>query len=122
MSSPLPSPSGSVVAVGPTPTVILSLDVRSEEWLTVQIQNLDATQTVRAYVQRRINDAFGLGTSNIGDFTAIQPAGSVDGDGNPLDAPVADLDVTGTGFIVIEGVASGGGANVRVAYRKGNRK
>lgn len=122
MPSPLPPPSGSVVTVGPTPTVILSLDVRTEEWLTVQIQNLDGSQTVRGYVQRRQSDSSGWGVSTIGDFGSISPAGTVDGDGNPLDAPSADLDITGTGFLRIVGVSSGAGAQVRVTYRAGLRK
>lgn len=118
----LPSPSAASVTIGPTSTVVLSLDVRDEEWLTVQVANLDATQTVRCYVERRQSEALPWGLSTVGDFASIPPSGTVDGDGNPLDAPTADLDVTGTGFIRIVGVASGAGANVRVAHRKGRRK
>lgn len=88
----------------------------------MQIQNLDATQTVRCYVERRQSESMAWGVSSIGDFASIPPAGTFDGDGNPLDAPTADLDVTGTGFLRVVGVASGAGANVLVSYRKGARK
>lgn len=118
----LPSPQATTVAVGPTSTVILSVDVRDEEWLTAQVVNLDATQTVRCYVERRQTESLPWGVSTIGDFSSIPPSGTVDGDGNPLDAPTADLDVAGTGFIRLVGVASGAGASVLVAYRKGRRK
>ena len=51
------------MTIGPTSTVVLSLDVRDEEWLTVQVANLDATQTVRCYVERRQSEApWGLST------------------------------------------------------------
>lgn len=118
----LPSPPVATVLVNPTSTVVVAVDVRIEEWVSMQIQNLDATQTVRCYVERRQAEGMAWGVSTIGDFSSIPPAGSVDSDGNPLDAPTADLDVTGTGFLRVVGVASGAGANVAVSYRKGVRK
>lgn len=119
----LPDPPRETVAVGPTSTVVWAGDVRSEEWLSVQLDNLDATQTFSGAVERRLSSAAGWSTSTIGDFGNIPPAGTTDPtSGVPLDSVTADLDIEATGYLRIVGYMSGAGGNVAVAVRKGNRK
>lgn len=119
---PGPSPARVVVAVDITATEVLELDVRDEDWVTLQVQNLDAVETFRGYVERRQSTAMGWSLSTLGDFAGIPPAGSTDSDGNPTDSVTADLDVSGTGYIRIVGVMTGTGGDVAVCARKGYRK
>lgn len=119
----LPDPSRSTVAVGTTSTVVWSGDVRSDEWLCVQVDNLDATQTFTGTVERRLATAAGWATTTIGDFASIPPAGSTDPTtGVPLDSVTADLDIRATGYLRLVGQMSGAGGNVAVVVRKGPRK
>lgn len=119
----LPDPPREVVAVGPTSAVVWSGDVRSDEWLCVQVDNLDAVQTFIGTVERRLSTQQGWSTSTIGDFAAIQPAGTVDPTtGVPLDSVTADLDIRATGYLRLVGQMSGGGGDVAVVVRKGARK
>lgn len=119
----LPDPQRDVVAVGPTSTVVWSGDVRSEEWLSLQVDNLDATQTFTGVIERRLSTAQGWATSTLGDFSSIQAAGTTDPTtGAPLDSVTADLDIRATGYLRLVGVMSGAGGNVAVVARKGHRK
>lgn len=119
----LPDPSREVVAVGPTSTVVWSGDVRSDEWLSMQVDNLDATQTFTGTIERRLATSQGWATSTIGDFASIQPAGTVDPTtGVPLDSVTADLDIRATGYLRLVGQMSGAGGDVAVVVRKGARK
>lgn len=108
----LPSPSRSVVTVAPTSTVVVSLDVRDDEWLTMQVDNLDGSQTFTGTIERRVSEQMTWSQSTIGDFAGIAAGGSA----------TADLDVSGTGFLRLVGVMSGAGGDVAVSTRKGARK
>lgn len=119
----LPSPARTVVAVGTTSTVVWTGDVRSDEWLSMQVSNLDATQTFTGTIERRLSEAQGWSTSTIGDFASIPAAGSVDPTtGVPLDSVTADLDIRATGFLRLVGQMSGAGGDVAVVVRNGARK
>lgn len=111
-------PEITTVAVAPTLTVLAEVDVRREGLVTVQVSNLDVAQTLAGYVQRKVAGGLGWSTSSIPDFSSIQPAGTVDAAGNPLDSVTADLDVTGTAVIRVVGEMSGAGGNAQVAVRK----
>lgn len=108
----LPDPPRTTVTVAPTSTEVLSLDVRSEEWLSVQVDNLDATQTFTGIVERRLAEAGDWSPSTIGDFSGIGPLGSV----------TADLDISATGYLRIVGTMDGAGGDVAVVVRRGARK
>lgn len=108
----LPSPSRNVVAVAPTSTEVTVVDVREEQWLTVQVDNLDGSQIFTGIVERRVSDAMDWSESTLGDFAGIDAGGSV----------TADIDVTGTGYLRLVGVMSGAGGDVAVCVRKGQRK
>lgn len=118
----LPSPPVTTVAVAPTSTEVFVVDVRDEQWLTVQVTNLNASQTFTGVVERRVSDSMAWASSTIGDFAGIPPSGTVDANGAPLDSATVDLDVTGTGFLRLVGVMSGAGGDVSVCVRKGQRK
>lgn len=112
----LPSPPRFPVTVGPTPTTVVSVDVRPDELVTLQIDNLDGTQTFSGTVERRLSDAAEWSPSSIGDFSSIAPAGSAG------DSVTADLDVSGTGFLRLVGTMSGAGGDVAYVIRIGARK
>jgi len=108
----LPSPPRSVVTVAPTSTEVVAVDVRDEQWLTMQVDNLDGSQTFTGVVERRVSDTMDWSESTLGDFAGIATGGSV----------TADIDVTGTGFLRLVGTMSGAGGDVAVCVRKGQRK
>ena len=103
--------------------MVWSGDVRSDEWLSMQVDNLDATQVFTGTIERRLSTAMGFSTSTIGDFGSIQPAGTVDPTtGVPLDSVTADLDIRATGYLRLVMQMDGAGGNVAVVVRKGTRK
>ena len=119
----LPDPSREVVTVGPTSTVVWSGDVRSDEWLCMQVDNLDPTQIVTGTIERRLATSMGFSTTTIGDFASIQPAGKVDPTtGVPLDSVTADLDIRATGYLRLVMQMDGLGGDVATVVRKGPRK
>jgi len=119
----LPDPSREVVTVGPTSTVVWTGDVRSDEWLCMQVDNLDPTQVVTGTIERRLATSMGFSTTTVGDFASIQPAGTVDPTtGVPLDSVTADLDIRATGYLRLVGQMDGLGGDVAVVVRKGPRK
>ena len=107
-----PNPPVVPVSVGPTSTVVADLDVRSDEWVTLQIDNLDGTQTFTGVVERRQSPEMDWAPSTMGDYAGIAPGTSV----------VADLDVSGTGYLRVVGVMDGLGGDVAVCARRGDRK
>jgi hypothetical protein len=114
MSSP--DPAKTTVAVAPTSTVVVSLDVRDFETATIQLDNLDATQTLTGQIERRINPASAWSVSTMGDFSSVGPTGSATG------SVTADIDVSGTGYLRLTGLMSGAGGNVSVCVRLGRSK
>lgn len=108
--------------VAPTATVVWSADVRRLGLCTLQVQNLDASQVFAGFLQRKVAGELGWSTSTMPDFSSIQPAGSLDGDGNPIDAVTADVDVEGTAELRLVGRMSGAGGDVSVSVRTSGPK
>ena len=107
-----PNPPRTVVAVATTSTVVVDLDVRNIEWVTLQVDNLDATQTFTGVIERRQSPDMDWAPSAIGDYSGVGPLLSV----------VADLDVSGTGYLRLVGTMDGAGGDVAVCSRIGDRK
>lgn len=120
------NPVSGTVTVNATLTLICSIDVslgglplgrRHTQLVTLSLQQLDPSQTLNAFIRQRIAATEPAATSSFPDFQGIQPAGSVDADGNPTDIRVADLDVGGSGVIEVYGRQSGAGGSVRYVYQ-----
>jgi hypothetical protein len=107
-----PNPPVVVTAVAPTSTVVVELDVREVEWVTMQLDNRDAAQTFSGAIERRQSPQAEWAPSTLSDFADVGPLTSV----------VADLDVSGTGYLRLVGVMSGAGGNVATCTRSGARK
>ena len=105
-------PSRVVVAVATTSTVVIELDVRDDGWVTLQVDNLNAAQTFNGTIERRQSSLMAWVPSTLSDFEGV----------GPLTGIVADLDVSGTGFMRLVGAMSGAGGDVAVCARKGWRK
>ena len=97
------------VLVAPTTTTVAYFDTRFDEILTVQVENLDATQTFAGTIQRRLDAGNGWAVSDASDYFATV---------GPLGAVVADLDARGTSELRLVGTMSGAGGNVRVTARR----
>ena len=98
------------VEVLPAQTTVMTWDVRNDDVLTIQLENLDGSQTFAGTVQRRLSDDVGWSDTSLGDFASVAAAGSA----------VADCDVRGTRGLRLVGTMSGAGGDVRVtAVRRG---
>lgn len=106
-------PTATTVAVTPTLMTVAAVDVRRWGLVTVQVDNLDPTQTFSGWIHRRVATEMGASTSTMPDFTSIAPAGSLDSDGNPTDSVTADIDVEGSATLELVGKMSGVGGDVR---------
>lgn len=115
-------PTTTTVAVAATLTRLFELDTRALGLVTVQVDNLDASQTFEGYLRRRVAAAMASSTSTMPDFSLIQPVGSVDSAGNPTDSITADVDVAGSAVLELWGRMSGAGGNVRWSARKAGPK
>jgi hypothetical protein len=93
------------VAVLPALGPVVTWGTHYEDILTVQVDNLDATQNFSGTIQRRLTDAMEWAASSITDFANVLPGASV----------VADLDVRGTNALRLVGSMDGAGGDVRVA-------
>jgi hypothetical protein len=108
--------------VGPTMTPVFALDVRQLGLATVQVQNLDPTQTFSGVIRRSVSELMKSATSTLPDFISILPAGSLDATGNPLDVVVCDVDVEGSAVLSLVGFMSGAGGNISYSVRKSGPK
>lgn len=115
-------PTPVTVAVTPTLLTVAVFDVRNIGTLSLQVQNLDASQTMTGFIQKKVATAMGYATSSLPDFTAIQPVGSVDADGNPTDCAGADIDCAGLSDVALAMKSSGVGGDVRYVARKSGPK
>lgn len=115
-------PSSTTVAVAATMTLVATLDTRALGLVSMQVDNLDATQVFSGFIRRKVASSMATATSSMPDFSAIQPVGSLDTDGNPSDSVMADVDVEGSALLELYGRMSGAGGNVRVSFRKAGPK
>lgn len=93
------------VAVGPTSTLVLELDVRNDEQIVVQMTNLSAGQVLSAEVHRKTTTGTEYAPSTLGDFAAIAAGDTV----------AADLDVSATAYIRVYASYDGAGEDVLVS-------
>jgi hypothetical protein len=100
------------VTVAPTETTVASFArsmLNGAKRVTVQVVNLDVTQTFVGVVYRKKSGMSAWAPSTMPDFASIGPLTSV----------MADLDVEGTDLLEIRGTMSGAGGDVEVgATRK----
>ncbi len=101
-----------VVAVAPTTTILALIDARQYDYMSVQIENLDLTQTFVGFIQRRLNLANEFATSTLPDFSEVLPGTSV----------TADLDTASAADMRVIGTMSGAGGDVRITVKDYRRK
>jgi hypothetical protein len=89
----------------PTPSTILTLAVLEWSQLTVEITNLDATQTLTVEIWRRCSNTGDFSKSPFDPFSGISPG----------DSACADMDVSGSTHIQLRATASGIGLSCRMA-------
>lgn len=96
----------STVAVAPTETVLLTLDVSTRRGVSVQVVNLDEWQifTGTIYARNRYESVWAPTT--LADFGAI----------NPGDSVVAIVPCDGVADLELRGFMSGTGGDVRATW------
>jgi hypothetical protein len=94
-------------AVLPTPTDVVTLDVRDTLGLSLSVTNLDGSQTVDVELLSNVWDGDDLGESAVGDLLAIGPGETKRFDGS-----------IGNAFeLLLRATADGAGCNIRVSAR-----
>lgn len=94
-----------VVAVGPTTTPLFAaLSVGAMESVSVQVENLDVSQTFNGTVRSRLDSSNTMADSTLPDLLGIGPGGSA----------VVTLSLPATAEFDVVGTMSGAGGNVRV--------
>jgi len=96
---------GSTHSALPTATTILTVDVRAWRQLTLEVKNLDGSQTLDVEIWRRCSDDGDYSLSPFDPFDAILPGASA----------CADLDVSGSTHVQLRATASGIGLDCRTA-------
>ncbi len=86
-------------SVLPTPTVLFAGSVLGWEKGCIEVANLDGSQTLSVLIYRRLTPASAWSLSPYDIFASIAPGASV----------AADLDLSATAELKLEGTASGAG-------------
>lgn len=93
-------------AVGPTETTVDSFtadELRAAKRITLQVVNLDPTQTFTGILYRKKTGMSAWAPSTMPDFSSIGPLGSA----------MADIDVEGTDQLELRGTMDGLGGDVQ---------
>lgn len=94
-----------VVAVAPVSTALFDpLTVGAQGALSIQVENLDATETFSGTVRTRLDPDNDMASSTIGDLQGIGPGQSV----------VVSLSLPANAEVDVVGTMTGAGGNVRV--------
>lgn len=93
------------VAVAPTSTTVVDVDVRHVSVYALYLKNLDGTQTFSGTVKRYMVTGQTPAPTPEADFSSVAPG----------EAAFASLDVRGTAFLSIVGTMSGAGGNVSIS-------
>lgn len=107
MSASLPSvvaTQPTTVAILPTQTVLATWDVRSDDVLTVQIDNLDASQTFTGTLQRRLANTLDWAITGETDLSNVPPLTSV----------CVDINFGAARQLRLVGTMSGAGGDVTI--------
>lgn len=104
-------------AIAPTLTQVFDRDVRNVAFVSLQVTNLNGSQVMSGFLRSSVNSQLAGATSTMPDFVSLQPAGSVDADGNPTDSVTADIDCGGRSRLQFYMRASGAGGNVSWTLR-----
>ena len=103
-----------VVPVTPVNSVVCSVDVGPSEVVSIQVENLSATETFYGVI-RRANDANNtMSPSTIGDLRGIPPLGTLGPDGEDLSSVVVDASVPANSVLDVLAKMTGAGGDVRI--------
>jgi hypothetical protein len=104
-----------VVAVSPVLTALFdALTVGAQEALSLQVENLSATETFTGYVRSRLSPNIGMAVSTLGDLNSIPPSGTVGPNGEDLSRVLVTLDLPANAEVDVVGLMTGLGGDVRV--------
>jgi hypothetical protein len=104
-----------VVAVTPVLGALFdALTVGAQEALSIQVENLSATETFTGYVRGRLSPNVGMAVSTLGDLNSIPPSGTVGPNGEDLSKLLVTLDLPANAEVDVVGLMTGLGGDVRV--------
>lgn len=94
-----------VVAVSPVLDALFDpLTVGAQEAVSIQLENLSATETFTGYVRTRLDPSNGMATSTLGDMVDVPPLGNV----------LVTAEVPANSELDVVGSMTGLGGDVRV--------
>jgi|JI102314A2RNA_FD_contig_91_169047_length_9350_multi_3_in_0_out_0_11 hypothetical protein len=104
-----------VVAVTPVLGALFEpLTVGAQEALSLELENLSATETFTGYVRSRLSPNVGMAVSTLGDLNSVPPSGTVGPNGEDLSKVLVTLDLPANAEVDVVGLMTGLGGDVRV--------
>ena len=104
-----------VVAVTPVLGALFEpLTVGAQEALSLELENLSATETFTGYVRSRLSPNAGRAVSTLGDLNSVPPSGTVGPNGEDLSKVLVTLDLPANAEVDVVGLMTGLGGDVRV--------
>lgn len=104
----------STVAVTPVNAVLATVDVGPSELVSVQVENLSATETFYGVIRRKNASGNTPAPSSIGDLNGVPPVGTLGPNGEDLSSVVVDCSVPASTVLDLLGRMTGGGGDVRI--------
>ena len=98
------------VSVAPTETTLATVDVSQSDRIAIQVENLDASQTLSLKLYEKASSTNGYGRSEL-----VLP------DVGPLtSSPLLKYQCAGAAAVKVTGTMSGAGGNARITVRRVN--
>jgi len=103
------------VAVSPVLDALFDpLTVGAQEAVSIQLENLSATETFTGYVRTRLDPGNGMAISTLGDLASVPPLGTLGPNGEDLSKVLVTADVPANAELDVVGFMTGLGGDVRV--------
>ncbi len=103
------------VAVSPVLDALFDpLTVGAQEAVSIQLENLSATETFTGYVRTRLDSGNGMAISTLGDLASVPPLGTLGPNGEDLSKVLVTADVPANAELDVVGFMTGLGGDVRV--------
>lgn len=103
------------VAVSPVLDALFDpLTVGAQEAVSIQLENLSATETFTGYVRTRLDAGNGMAISTLGDLASVPPLGTLGPNGEDLSKVLVTAEVPANSELDVVGFMTGLGGDVRV--------
>lgn len=103
-----------VVSVTPVNSVVCAVDVGPSEVVSIQVENLSATETFYGIIRRSNASGNAMSPSTIGDLRGVPPLGTLGPDGEDISSVTVDVSVPANSQLDVLARMTGAGGDVRI--------